>query len=297
MSLVAVATPLLVRPSRPSSPDCSSLIKPPAAAAAADVESLLQQLQASVATESISKSMGEKTQISDVPLLTIDHPLQTTTITAGQANAASQPLSAPVRSDGTRGQRAFWLLCAILSVAMGIYALQYWGLELFVPENIAANKYKTGWLVLHATAAACALFIGPAQFVPSLRRSRPTLHRYMGRAYAFACCTAGGAALPLAVGASTGPVSGVGFFLLGMSWILTTVLGVVQARRGLIPSHRRWMIRSFALALSALTLRMYIPIGIKITGGEFDPAYRVIAWVCWVPNLIAAEVYIRTAHE
>lgn len=209
----------------------------------------------------------------------------------------SKPQAAMVVSDGTRAQRAFWLLCTVLSVAMGIYALQYWGLEFFVPDNIAANKYKTGWLVLHATAAACALFLGPAQFVTSLRRRKPKLHRYMGRAYAFACCTSGGAALVLAVGASTGPVSAVGFFLLGTCWIITTVMGVVQARRWLIPSHRRWMIRSFALALSALTLRIYIPIGIKITGGDFDRAYRGIAWACWVPNLIAAEIYIRMTNK
>ena len=52
------------------------------------------------------------------------------------------------------------------------------------------------------------------------------------------------------------------------------------------------MLRSFALIFAAVTLRIELPILIGIFHG-FDPAYALVAWLCWVPNLAIAEIYIR----
>ena len=52
------------------------------------------------------------------------------------------------------------------------------------------------------------------------------------------------------------------------------------------------MIRSFALTLAAVTLRIYMPIGVTLNQGEFTLPYTIIAWACWVPNLITAEIIL-----
>ena len=52
------------------------------------------------------------------------------------------------------------------------------------------------------------------------------------------------------------------------------------------------MIRSYALTLAAVTLRLYIPAAL-ISGFSFEAAYPAISWLCWVPNLIVAEWIIR----
>jgi ABC-type spermidine/putrescine transport system permease subunit II len=57
-------------------------------------------------------------------------------------------------------------------------------------------------------------------------------------------------------------------------------------------AHRRWMIRSFALTFAAVTLRLYLPLGFLLPV-SFDDAYRVISFLCWVPNLLAAEWLLR----
>ena len=57
-------------------------------------------------------------------------------------------------------------------------------------------------------------------------------------------------------------------------------------------AHERWMIRSFALTLAAVTLRIYLPIGVTLNNGEFTFPYTIIAWACWVPNLIVAEIFL-----
>jgi hypothetical protein len=52
------------------------------------------------------------------------------------------------------------------------------------------------------------------------------------------------------------------------------------------------MIRSFALTLAVVTLRIYLPIGVTLNNGEFTLPYTIISWACWVPNLIAAEIFL-----
>jgi hypothetical protein len=57
-------------------------------------------------------------------------------------------------------------------------------------------------------------------------------------------------------------------------------------------SHPDWMLRSFALAFAAVTLRLYLPIAAML-GLDMDAAYRAIAWLCWVPNILLVEVWLR----
>ena len=94
----------------------------------------------------------------------------------------------------------------------------------------------------------------------------------------------------------TGPVAGSGFFLLALVWLGTTGAAYVAARKRDFDSHRRWMIRSAALTFAAVTLRLYL--GLTMAGGlPFDPSYTVIAWACWVPNLIAVELWARRGRK
>lgn len=85
-----------------------------------------------------------------------------------------------------------------------------------------------------------------------------------------------------------------GFLALGAAWIVTTALAVRFIWRGDALQHRRWMIRSFALTAAAITLRIYLPF-VFVFHWPFSVAYPAIAWLCWMPNLTAVEVYLRYA--
>jgi uncharacterized membrane protein len=161
-----------------------------------------------------------------------------------------------------------------------------------VPPVIAANRFRTGWLIVHAGFASTALLTGVMQFSEKLRRSRPRLHRRMGRIYASSCLIGAAAGFVLAFGTSAGPIAGVGFGSLAIIWFYSTWLGWQRARAGQFASHRRWMIRSWALTLSAVTLRVYIPL-FEIAGLPKMPSYQAIAFLAWVPNLIIAELLMR----
>jgi hypothetical protein len=188
-----------------------------------------------------------------------------------------------------------WVTITVLSVAVGAYALflTVTGFA-FVPGNVKANAFPSPLgLEIHIAASAFALLMGPWQFRRSLRLRRPHVHRWMGRTYATACVVGGIAGASIAMFSSSGPVAGYGFLLLGVLWALTTVLGWVAALQRRYADHERWMTRSFALAFAAVTLRIYLPIGIMMNDGDFYTPYRVIAWLCWVPNLVLVEVWLR----
>jgi uncharacterized membrane protein len=187
-----------------------------------------------------------------------------------------------------------WSGLAVLSSVVALASYRYLAGIGPVPPNITVNRHVSPWIVIHAAGAATALLVAPWQFVPALRRRHPVMHRTLGRAYAAGCAAGGVSALVLATGVSAGPIAGAGFAALGTAWLIATTIAVREVVAGRVSAHRRWMIRSFSLTLSAVTLRLYLPLT-SLMGLDFAISYRVIAWACWLPNLIVAELFIGAA--
>ena len=144
----------------------------------------------------------------------------------------------------------------------------------------------------HVIFAPVALALVPFQLWQGLRNRHPLVHRVLGRLYGLAILISGASGLWLAATTMAGPVAAFGFGLLAVLWLGTTGWGISLAIRGDRVAHRRWMIRSIALTLAAVTLRIQIPMGMMLDI-PFDTAYPAIAWLCWVPNLIVAEMIVR----
>jgi len=96
----------------------------------------------------------------------------------------------------------------------------------------------------------------------------------------------------LAVNALGGAVAGWGFGILAVLWIAVTAQAIRMAIVRNFIEHRKWMIRSFALTFAAVTLRIYL-VGFTLAGVSYIPASVYIAWMCWIPNMIFAEWWIR----
>jgi uncharacterized membrane protein (DUF2068 family) len=92
--------------------------------------------------------------------------------------------------------------------------------------------------------------------------------------------------LYLAAGAFGGPAARLGFATLALAWLFTGWKAYSAIRAGDVASHRAWMLRNFALTFAAVTLRIYLPVSM-LAGIPFEVAYPAIAWLCWVPNLMA----------
>jgi uncharacterized membrane protein len=149
---------------------------------------------------------------------------------------------------------------------------------------------------LHVFAAAVALLLGPFQFSAQLRRNRIQLHRWMGRVYLGAGVLVGGlSGLYLSQFAFGGLAARLGFATLALCWLYTGMRAYLAIRGGMIAEHRKWMVRNFSLAFAAVMLRLYIPASL-VAGVEFAVAYSIIAWLCWLPNLLVAE-WICKSHR
>lgn len=140
-----------------------------------------------------------------------------------------------------------------------------------------------------------ALLVGPLQFFPALR-ARRRLHRALGYVYFTAVIGGGIAGFCTAFIAYGGIVSGFGFGLLALLWLWTGLAALQAARRRDFTSHERWAVRSFALTFAAVTLRIYLPTFFSL-GLRFEDFYPVLAWLCWVPNLLFVEWVLLSREQ
>lgn len=195
-------------------------------------------------------------------------------------------------------RRSFaWWGMALLAAAVAGYAITMLWLapELrppFVRALLEARPLATAG---HLAGGAFALAAGALQLHSGLRNRFMRVHRWLGRVYLLAVAVGGLAALALAPHAFGGLVSHLGFGALAVFWLATTFNGYRLVRQGNYHGHRAWMIRSYALTLAAVTLRVYLPLS-QVSGLPMEVAYPAIAWLCWVPNLLLAEWFIRSRH-
>ena len=62
--------------------------------------------------------------------------------------------------------------------------------------------------------------------------------------------------------------------------------------RGNVIEHQQFMIRSYALTLSALTLRLWKYWIVYLFQPRPLDVYMMVAWLGWIPNLLLAEYLI-----
>ncbi|MFV2194855.1 DUF2306 domain-containing protein [Nocardiopsis sp. LOL_012] len=157
-------------------------------------------------------------------------------------------------------------------------------------------------LLVHVVTSVLALATVPLQLWPALRRSGA--HRVIGRIALFAGILPGAVSgFGVALLSGYGPVAQTGFAVLAVLWFTGAVAGYRAIRRGRRADHREWMVRVFALTFAAVTLRLWIPVLMVLLSPALGPVYgeeslfrgvyQTVAWLCWVPNLVIAEWYLR----
>ncbi|WP_439471129.1 DUF2306 domain-containing protein [Brevundimonas sp.] len=158
------------------------------------------------------------------------------------------------------------------------------------------DRSRLGATLLHAGAASAALLIGALQLV-LVGRIRPWLHRLLGQAYVVGVLlsvTGAALILPFALG---GAVGIAGFLLLAVFWLVSTTLGLLAAMSRDREEHRAWMMRSYALTLAGVSLRLQLVLLTGVGGLSFDAVYGVTAWSSWIPNLIVCEILIAALRR
>ena len=147
----------------------------------------------------------------------------------------------------------------------------------------------------HVFSSLLVLVAGFSQFSKYLLRTRPRLHRNLGYVYVINIfMVTGPAGLLMSFYANGGLSSRVAFVLLSVLWIGFTAMALYKAIKKEFVAHRIYMIRSFALTLSAVTLRIWKVVIAATTDIAPMDRYRIIAWLGWTLNLLVAEWFIYT---
>jgi uncharacterized membrane protein len=187
---------------------------------------------------------------------------------------------------------------AILAVAIAAYASTYliFHERVFPPLLKDSFQARPWGIYPHVLFGAIALVVGPIQFRRGILARHRRVHRVFGTIYVLASLMTGVAGLYMAFFAFGGVVTQAGFGALALALLTTTSLAYVNIRRRDIAAHREWMLRSYALIFAAVTLRLELPF-LQVWLHGFAPAYAVVAWLSWVPNILWAEMHVRMTRR
>ncbi len=191
-----------------------------------------------------------------------------------------------------------WGLFGFLAVGVGLYPSLYlinernFALLSGKSQALLANVLWNIGFYTHIFFGGIALLIGWLQFSKRLRNKQLSLHRNIGKAYVVFALLSGLASIYIGFYTFGGTVATLGFICLGIIWVLTTVKAYLAVRKKDLLGHQRWMIYSYAACFAAVTLRLWLPL-LQMTFDEFDTAYRIVAWLCWVPNIFVAYLITR----
>lgn len=122
-------------------------------------------------------------------------------------------------------------------------------------------------------------------------------HKNTGKIYIFLILfLAAPSGIYMGVFANGSILSKISFVILGCLWWFSTFKAYQSARQKKFKEHQQWMWRSFALTISAITLRMWKVIIVYLFHPNPMDVYQIIAWMGWIPNIILIEYLITKKH-
>nr|WP_265132037.1 DUF2306 domain-containing protein [Chryseobacterium oranimense] len=155
------------------------------------------------------------------------------------------------------------------------------------------------YLYFFYTHVYTSIFVLFSGFLAILRKDFGfrNFHKNMGKIYIFLILAlAAPSGIYMGFFANGGFFSKISFVILGSLWWLTTYKAYQSAKQKRFKEHKQWMWRSFALTLSALTLRIWKVIIVYLFHPNPMDVYQIIAWLGWIPNILLIEYLITKKH-
>ena len=150
---------------------------------------------------------------------------------------------------------------------------------------------------VHVFSSILTLLAGFTQFSSDFLQRHRRLHKILGRVYAWDILFINfPAGMIMAIYANGYLPSKIAFMILDSLWFWFTLKAIIEIKRGNVQAHRDYMMRSYALTLSALTLRTWKIVLMNTTTLPPEALYMVDAWLGFVPNWLFVEWLIARRH-
>ena len=195
-------------------------------------------------------------------------------------------------------KKVLWILIVILAITIGLYPSIYFlidrkfGLLNSKSDELLANIFWNMSFYTHIIFGGIALLIGWTQFSARIRSNNLNIHKQIGKIYLIAVILSSIAGIYIGFFATGGLISSLGFISLGIIWFYTTLKAYLYIKHKQIVQHQRMMIYSYAACFAAVTLRLWLPL-LTMLYGDFVKAYVIVAWLCWIPNMIVASIIAK----
>lgn len=193
----------------------------------------------------------------------------------------------------------FWIAIVFFSYLLLLISLQYFPIRfdvafLVTKQNALQHGYYKIAFFTHVFTAIFTTILGIPLFSNWIRNKYSSIHKILGKIYVFVVlCLAGTCGLIMSFFANGGIIAIISFVLLSILWLYFTYKAYSFARQKKFIQHQAFMNRSYALTLSAISLRLLKWIIANTL--ELPPmdTYVIVAWLSWTINLLIAEILIR----
>ena len=178
--------------------------------------------------------------------------------------------------------------------AMMAYVLYHNERFLIDAANPVWNHYAPfkWWLLPHGLAGACALFLAPLQFAEGLRQRYTLVHRTIGTVYVTGCLVLAPIGLYIqymdeAQGAARSFT--IETTIQSSTLMITTAIGLYFALTRQFTYHRQWMIRSYAVALTFIEIRVIL--GVFGLDQPLDwHILETVVWSCVASSVLVGDI-------
>lgn len=160
-------------------------------------------------------------------------------------------------------------------------------------EATFTGAYQAAFYV-HIFSGPVVLFNGLILLSETIRRRFGPWHRWLGRVQVIVLLLF---VLPTSAVMSQhafgGWPAGLSFLVLSLATATCAIIGVIHALRRRYDLHRTWMLRSYVLICSAVSLRLISGAAGLIGVANPEHAYVVAAWCSWLVPLAVYEIVER----
>lgn len=161
-----------------------------------------------------------------------------------------------------------------------------------IKQDALAHPYYIYAFYAHVWASLPVLVLGAPQFSERFRARFAGWHRHLGKAYVgLILALAAPSGLVMALHANGGWTAQTSFVLQALLWWGWTWQAYQKARQQDWEGHRFYMLLSYALTLSAISLRIWKWSLVAVWAPPPMDTYRVVAWLGWGGNVLAVLVY------
>ncbi len=194
-------------------------------------------------------------------------------------------------------QMLFWVPVAVFSLLLVYNTLPYFSFSKdfsFIQERsflFQKNVYNASFYI-HIFAGALCIITALIQFSRYILKKTKAVHRWSGKIYVF---------VVLFLGAPTGLYMSFFakgsfweralFMFMAIFWFTTTFYGLKLIHKKNVLAHKIWMMRSYAMAMTAVTFRVYHIVFYLVGWGHLEN-YEISLWISVIGNMLFAEYII-----